>query len=388
MSEQLAARPHDPDITQPLPRVVQPPPPTPDRTGKGRRLDGLDVLRAVASLLVLYTHISPWYKLQDDPLGISTVLDEWVIGPLRLNDDFGFIGVSLFFVISGFVMAHVATKERVAEFAVKRLLRIFPGLMAAVLLAWVLVVTGALSVPVDDGESVGFDDLLANLVLANFFVDGYVPLLGVAWTLVIQLGIYAMMGALLFLFRRDAWIAVAVQITLCSVIASVTTTLDELAARSISHIGTFGTAVVLGQAIWLVWTRRVPAWAGFALGLTCWLLYAAYDAPWYGRYDDSFNQTLALAAVLVVLAVLADDRVPRLRVVTYLASRSFAVYVVHQTVAYAVLAALWPQVPSVLAVPLAVAAVLVTAELLHRAVERPCAALARRFAERRPARAA
>ena len=375
MSEQVAARPTGDPPTHPAMAHVEPPPPTPERTRTGGRLNGLDLLRALASCLVFYTHIATWYRYKQDPMPVSEALDEYVIAPLHLNKELGFVGVSLFFLISGFVMAHVATKERTAEFAVKRVLRIFPALIVAVFLAWVLVNAGVYSVP-GNPESADLGDLLSNMFLLNFFVAGSPPLVGVAWTLVTQLAVYAMIGALLFVFRRAPWVAVAIQITVCSVILSILPNYTGLTASSIANIGAFGTAIVLGEVIWLVWKRKAPLWAGLLLGLACWLVFSWGDSLGYGRYDDAYVLTLTLSALLVVVAVAAGTRLPRLRLVTYLSSRSYAVYLVHQTVAFTVLAQLWPDLSSGLAVPVSIVAVLVVAELVHRLVERPFAKLA------------
>jgi exopolysaccharide production protein ExoZ len=383
MSERLATRPVDPPTYPFLPaRIpVEPPPPTPDRTRSGRRLDGLDLLRALASCLVFYTHIASWYRLKQDPMPVSDLLDRWVIGPLHLNKELGFVGVALFLLISGFVMAHVAAKERAGEFGLKRVLRIFPALFVAVLLAWPLVTAGLYGIP--GGEtSLGVGDVLANMFLVNFFDTAFPSMVAVAWTLVPQLGIYAMIAALLVVFRRAPWIAVAVQITLCSVLLSILSELTGPTVGSLRNIGSFGIAVVLGQVIWLVWARKAPLWAGMLLGLACWVVFVWGDAGGKGRYDDSFPLTLALAMLLVILAVLAGARVPRWRLVTYLSSRSYAVYLVHQTTAFTVLALLWPHLSSALAVPVAIAVTLAVAELLHRAVERPVAALANRLSGR------
>ncbi|GAB3438373.1 acyltransferase family protein [Actinophytocola sediminis] len=378
MSEQLAARPADPATVPNLPAVdpaARAKPPAPEPTTRRGRLNGLDLLRALASCLVFYTHIATWYRFKQDPMPVSGVIDEYVIAPLHLNKELGFIGVALFFVISGFVMAHVATKERAGEFAVKRLMRILPSLIVGVLLAWVLVNVGVYSIP-GGATSVGADDLLANMFLLNFFIDGYSPLVGVAWTLVTQLSVYLMIGALLWAFRRMPWLAIALQITVCSVILSILPNFRGLTASSIANIGAFGTAIVLGQVIWLVWTKNAPVWTGALLGLACWLVFTWGDSLGYGRYDDGYTITLTFVALLVILAVVASHRVPRFRLVTYLSSRSYVVYLVHQTIAFTVLAQLWPDVPSSLAVAASIVATLVVAELVHRAVEKPFSKLA------------
>jgi exopolysaccharide production protein ExoZ len=166
------------------------------------------------------------------------------------------------------------------------------------------------------------------------------------------------------------------------VILTVIQNYKGLAASTIANIGAFGTAIVLGQVVWLVWAKKAPLWAGTLLGLACWLVFVWGDSLGYGRYDDAYVLTLTLAAMLVILAVLASQRVPRLRIVTYLASRSYAVYLVHQTIAFTVLALLWPKVPSIVAVAASIAATLLVAELVHRAVERPFSKLATGLARR------
>ncbi len=385
MSEQVASHPSSPQVaepaTHPAMAPVEPPPPTPERTRTSTRLNGLDVLRALASCLVFYTHIATWYRYQQEPLGVSEVVTDYVILPLHLNKDLGFFGVALFFVISGFVMAHVATKERAGEFAIKRVLRIFPALIAAVLLVWALWAAGWFAIQGNPTE-ITLSDVLTNMFLVNFFVPGHPPMVGVAWTLVTQLSIYAMIGLMLFVYRRAPWLAIAVQITVCSVILSILPNYKGLTASSIANIGAFGTAIVLGQVMWLVWSKRAPVWAGALLGLACWLVFQWADDLGYGRYDDSYLLTLTLASLLVVAAVLTSNRIPRLRVITYLSSRSYAVYLVHQTIAFTVLSQLWSHTTSLVAVAASIAGVLLVAELVHRAVERPFSKLAGQLTRR------
>jgi peptidoglycan/LPS O-acetylase OafA/YrhL len=50
----------------------------------------------------------------------------------------GHLGVGIFFLVSGFIISHVAEKETRAEFVVKRVLRIWPTLTIAVFLMWLL----------------------------------------------------------------------------------------------------------------------------------------------------------------------------------------------------------------------------------------------------------
>jgi peptidoglycan/LPS O-acetylase OafA/YrhL len=362
--------------TQPIRMPAGAAPPSP-----AGRLGGFDFVRVLATCLVFYTHVSTWYQHRGQPLMITGVLDRFVVVPMRLNKDFGFLGFALFFVISGFLVAHVAAKERVWQFAIRRVLRVFPALMVAVLLAWVLVNLGQYAIP-GGFTGVGIGDLLANLVLANYFRGPFIPLVGVTWTLIPQLAVWAMIGLMLPLFRREPWLAIGIQITVCSVVLSVMPNFHGVAVSSLANIGAFGTAVVIGEVIWLVWSRRAPLWAGVTLGVWCWVVFCWGDRLGYGRFDDSYPWTLAIAVLLVIGAVLASARMPRSRLVSYLSTRSYAVYLVHQTIAFTLLAKIWQHTWPSLALAVSVAAVLVASELLYRLVERPAAGLARRITHR------
>lgn len=343
-------------------------------TSSGRRYE-LDLLRAIASLAVCYVSLSWWFRNNGGPTSVTTWLDRWLITPAHLNQDLSFFGLALFFLVSGFVISLVATRETVPEFATKRLLRIFPGLAAATLLAWALVVTGHYCFPTscaDPGSraDAGLSDLLLSSVLANFFVPGHVALVGVAGPLVIQLAIYVLICALLPLYRREPWLVIGIEITGCAVLLAVVRNVAGLPATTTASIGAFGTAVVLGQVVWAVWTGRLPLWAGAGLGLGCWLVFLWGGALGYQRPGDSYPLTLFMALLIMVIALLAGAHLRPNQIVTWLATRSYPTYLLHQTVAFPVLAATlsWSRW---LAGLFAIGCTFVLVEIMYRTVQRP-----------------
>lgn len=140
-------------------------------------LPGIDALRALAVLAVFFYHA-----------GV-----EWLPG--------GFLGVDLFFVISGFVMC-VSTQRSGDRFLRKRLIRIVPlywGLTGAVFLI-ALLVPGALeSTTSDPGH------LLKSLLFVPFDKAGrgHYPLLFLGWTLNYEMMFYLLFAMALTMSQRN-----------------------------------------------------------------------------------------------------------------------------------------------------------------------------------------
>lgn len=105
------------------------------RTGAGTasRDDGLDVLRGIAILLVLFRH------------PVIHGVDAGVLAPIAAGTErFGWTGVDLFFVLSGFLIGGLLFKELrttsrldVRRFLIRRGLKIWPGYFALLAVAFV-----------------------------------------------------------------------------------------------------------------------------------------------------------------------------------------------------------------------------------------------------------
>ncbi|MEK9178868.1 MAG: acyltransferase family protein, partial [Patescibacteria group bacterium] len=102
-----------------------------DKNTTQDRLNALDGLRGVAILLVLFTHIDFYYILSALPAVIRP-LGDVLIGSGRT-------GVSLFFLLSGFLMAtYYPFIENKAAFLQKRYTRIFPLFISLVITRTIL----------------------------------------------------------------------------------------------------------------------------------------------------------------------------------------------------------------------------------------------------------
>ncbi|MBD3656247.1 acyltransferase [Marinobacter sp.] len=216
----------------------------------GRRFYELDLLRFLAAFaVVLYHFTSP---------------ERYGFAYLAEFTKFGYLGVPVFFIISGFVIALSAEGRSAYEFAVSRVARLYPGLWAAIL--FTVVTVGFLT-----GRSFGGGQILANATLLNDYI-GLADIDGVYWTLHTELKFYGCIFVLVAL----------------GVFPYIRVWLSAWLALSILHLLT-GQPGIMG---WFI----SPAWSPFfILGVAMYHMHV--HGP--GRYNVS---------VLVIATVLSSIR--------------------------------------------------------------------------------
>jgi peptidoglycan/LPS O-acetylase OafA/YrhL len=161
----------------------------PEAAASSRRIAQADGLRALACLLVIWQHTSEVYKtIASGGLWLSQVAD---------TVDFGRIGVSAFFAISGFVVPSSIRGPRVAavvDFMERRFWRLFPPY-------WFSLPLGVLAVWVIWGKDPSLSMLLANSTMVPS-VWGEAFAMGHYWTLEVELAFYVSCGLLYLGFGR------------------------------------------------------------------------------------------------------------------------------------------------------------------------------------------
>lgn len=206
----------------------------------------IDGLRAVAVLPVVAFHAFPG----------------WVTG--------GFIGVDVFFVISGFLISTLiyqnihAGRFTFYEFYARRIRRIFPGLLLVVVasygLGWIVLLA-------DEYKELGKHTFAAAAFLANFSFwaeSGYFdsageikPLLHL-WSLGIEEQFYILWPLLVYLaWKKQVWFVVGtVLLLLASLYASLAVTERDAVAAFYSPQTRFWELLCGSLLAWVVMNRR------------------------------------------------------------------------------------------------------------------------------------
>ena len=170
------ARPERQDKKMETPNVTKP------GGRKGDYLYGVDAIRFLAALMVAFFHLT-WYDAATPEVG-------W----------FGWVGVQIFFVLSGFVIANSANGTTPLAFLRSRVLRLYPA-------AWVCAVLSlAVLTLAPQSDSSLLRPFLTSLALAPtgpWIATAY-------WTLPIEIVFYALILLLLLrgAFHRLEWLGI------------------------------------------------------------------------------------------------------------------------------------------------------------------------------------
>ncbi len=163
-----------------------------------RHYPELDLVRAVAITIVMFAHFGERFVT---PPGFLTKLIAW-----------GWNGVGLFFVLSGFLIGgQILEEARSGEFSLKkfyfkRLLRIFPAYYFSLVVLGLLFFTGLSDGNIADTDSVSvfFKDFFLHLVyLQNYFVS--VLQRDLYWSLAVEEQFYILAPLLLVFLAGRSW---------------------------------------------------------------------------------------------------------------------------------------------------------------------------------------
>ena len=343
-----------------------------------RRIDFLDLLRGPAALCVVWDHLAAtWPEQSGKVWPPAELLRTHLLEPLGLIQDLGAFGVCLFFLISGYVITHVAQRETRGEFLLKRIFRIYPPLIVSILLIVAIEAPGSGKIPWTVSE------VLLSFTLANYLIVPQIVIQGVAWTLVIEMVFYGLIWLMMPLARNHVHILIVIQSCFVALVALLSRNLGHeffLFSVSVSYLP----FLFVGQILYFgLHLRKLGFAEVFVAGLI--QLAAAIYAfgsvqPEFLKPGNSFLLSFVYALVVFLGAQLYADRLAIPAVIRRASDLSYSLYLLHPIVGFAVLDGLAGWLRFDIAFWTAVLAVVAASWLCWVSVERPSQALGRRLA--------
>lgn len=292
----------------------------------------LQYLRAIAAFLVVIWHASYhlWAVRGDNVMLAKTP---------GLS---GAFGVTLFFVISGYLMATLAVRSSPGQFLIHRVIRIYP-------IYWIVVISFIII-----NAALGFGYKIDPLALALMPGDGRTYPLGVEWTLPFELSFYFVIFVVMLL-RATRFIPVIGLVWALAILAllQLMPGLQQGQFPRLSHvlISEWTLPFALGMLIPAALKRNIKSTLSLPAGAL--LVGVALHAQNYANF------ILPIACLcLVHWSVVprgTDDAKNEIRPLTKLGDWSYALYLCHVPVMlwiFRLAPASWPSIPLYCAVVL------------------------------------
>ena len=348
--------------------VPEPRATAPRRAGRIAVLDGLRLL--AATMVVFYHYVGvPNAKIGNtgrrDVLAWGTSAPN--VFPHLLNQlaSYGWTGVELFFMISGFVICMSGWGRRPADFFISRVVRLVPAYWAATLLtAAVLMIFPRLT------SGARFSVVLTNLSMVQS-VYGVPNLVPAYWTLFVELTFYLLFGLVAIggiTYRR--MVTFCVLWSVASIVAAGSH--HELLTNFINP--PYSPFFVAGIAFFLIhkFGGNLLLWAIVAYS---WLI--SVNQP---HTDPPWQVVVVLTAFFVIMALVATHRLDGIqwRWLPVAGALTYPLYLIHQDIGFTAFAYLKNLAPAWVIAGVTYLVMLGVAWLIYRGVERPFAPLLRR----------
>lgn len=338
------------------------------------QLDGANLLRLIAVLAVLYSHIS-FYLIDDRGEGwwMIDVVYRVFVQEAGLNNHLSFVGVAIFMLLTGLLVTRSAMRQSRRDFAVSRLSRLVPALWVSVALAILLVRLG-INGMFSGQNGISNSEAALSFVLGGFFLKPEVAVLGVTWTLTVQLMFYLYCIAARDILRKWPVVVPLVGAFLCAAVLIYNLYIPQpWSVPMLSKIAATLPTLFLGQIIYLGWARIISwRWVVVSVVAQAEVVRLATDvhAYWAG---DQYMWTIVVVTGLVLLLARYDGRIAHWAIVRWTGTRSYAIYLVHTLVLYRVYENVVPYTGPTGAVVAFLVATAAVSEIVYRWVETPAA---------------
>lgn len=238
------------------------------------RVNEIDLLRFLAALSVVFFH----YSFKGYAADNMSMLPYPLMVPIA---KYGFLGVELFFMISGFVILMTASSGCLKKFTISRIVRLYPGF-------WICCTITFLATVTIGGErySASVIQYLINMTMFSGFLS--IPSIdGAYWSIFVELQFYALV-ALVLLLKKIHLAQIFLILWLISTIALDAFPVGIL--RSIL-IANYSPYFIAGAISFLVWSSGLSL-TRIITFLVAWLVALRHSLGSISEFEQHYNSSL------------------------------------------------------------------------------------------------
>lgn len=298
---------------------------------KSERIYQIDFLRFLASVLVVLYHYFFVVSATNNVPGFG-------FGQLGQLFKYGYLGVDLFFIISGFVISLSIKERSLPTFISSRIVRLYPAYWISVLItSFVLVICSGL------GEEISLNQLFWNLTMFQKFF-GVDDIDGVYWSLFFELKFYILIVLYLLIFRL---LKIRIELFIYSwlFLSIVYVFVGGMTILKIANqylIFEWSSYFIAGMLLYEIYCKRWVKLNTILLVL-CFFLSAHYAtgraeilSVRFGIYFSPFSVVLVLILFFGLLYLIANRKLQFLNSSKFvtLGLMTYPLYLIHQEIGY------------------------------------------------------
>jgi peptidoglycan/LPS O-acetylase OafA/YrhL len=331
----------------------------------------IDLLRFLAAFAVVLFHYTFRGYVEG---GYSPV-------EFPVMDDFsryGYLGVHLFFIISGFVILLSAMNRSAIKFAISRIVRLYPAFWAGVTLsAIVIFFFGA---PV---FSVSPAQYLLNLSMVSGYV-GVEAVDGVYWTLLVELKFYALIFALLVI-KQIKQIEIFLGVWLAFVVLNILIPLPKL--LSFLLFPEWAPLFISGALFYLIsskginTTRAILLAGAFLLALHNVVIETGELSLYYSSQFNGLIPVLWITLFFVFFTLMSFHKTSWIRspILIKVGILTYPLYLIHQNIGFIGFNRFGESINKYVLLFILIAVMLVASWLIHTLVEKKLGPVLKQF---------
>jgi peptidoglycan/LPS O-acetylase OafA/YrhL len=251
---------------------------------KNNRVNEIDLLRFFAALSVVIFHYT-FRGYAADSLSVIAYPS------LASFTKYSYLGVELFFMISGFVILMTAANGSLRRFLISRIVRLYPAFWACCTLTFLVIITFG-----DYRYSVSLRQYLINMTMLSEFV-GVASIDGVYWSLFVEMRFYILVSVLLLAgkiqhtqFFLMLWWLISVA-------------LEVFPIWRLRHllIVNYSAYFIAGASFFLIWSQGITV-ARISLLILAWGLAIFESINALPEFEKHYNTTMNHTAIVGIVS--------------------------------------------------------------------------------------
>ena len=330
------------------------------------RVNELDLMRFLAALAVVFHH----YSLNGFAVNAQTIAPYPLLSSLFR---YGYLGVDLFFMISGFVILMTASSGSLRHFVLSRLVRLYPAFWICCTITFVAILT------IGSPDYIAtFSQYLVNMSMLSGFMD-VESIDSAYWSLFVELKFYALVAIVLLLGRVQQieslfifWLVATVALVIYPMFHLRFVLLDDYSANFIA-----------GATFFFIWSRGMT-WVRGLVIVAAWLCALYQSTVDVHEFEIRIRNDLSpfviaaiVSAFFVIMGMVACKQTGVIGRANWLwlGAITYPLYLLHQGLGFMIYNVAYTKINAHILFWSLVIGMLLLAFLIHIAVERPVAKL-------------